>query len=124
MIKKLRPGQARIQFIKYKEEIFDLLEKGHTIISVFELLKEQNKTTMSYSSFLRLTTGRTASLAKVISSRTISTKEINKNEANNEHKKNVPHQNIIVQNNKKEIKKSDIRFENLKIDDDDIFGSE
>lgn len=56
MAKKLRHGQARVQFLACRAEICDLIEKGHSIKCVHEILIEDNKITMSYTaltSFLK-----------------------------------------------------------------------
>lgn len=53
MARKLRPGQARVEFLVSKNEIFDLIKKGHSSKCVHEILFEQGKITMSYSTLIK-----------------------------------------------------------------------
>ncbi len=54
MSNRIRTGQGRVEFLANKALIYSLLEKGHTIIAVFEQLKEEGKLTLSYASFSAL----------------------------------------------------------------------
>jgi len=60
MTKKLHllQGRGRVQFLACKDEIFDLIEKGYSIANIHEILKENNKVTVSYQTLLRLIRGK------------------------------------------------------------------
>jgi hypothetical protein len=49
---KLDKGQAKVQFIANINDINDLLIKGHNCKLIYNSLKDKNKITMSYSSFI------------------------------------------------------------------------
>jgi len=51
---RLRPGQARVQFLACKVEIADLFEKGHSMVETLEILKKQEKLTIAYYTFREL----------------------------------------------------------------------
>lgn len=52
--KRLRPGQAKVQFIACKEEIQALLGKGHSMVETLEILTKEKKLNIGYCSFRNL----------------------------------------------------------------------
>lgn len=53
-IKKLNPGCARVEFIKNIEEIKQMIIAGYSLRSIHRKLLEEEKITMSYSSFYKI----------------------------------------------------------------------
>lgn len=49
--KRLRKGEARIQFIACQDLIRDLRDKGYDLRMIYERLRGENRITMSYSGF-------------------------------------------------------------------------
>jgi hypothetical protein len=50
---KLKPGEARVEFIKNIDDIKEMLLAGHSIMGIHRILTEQNKITMSYQALYR-----------------------------------------------------------------------
>ena len=50
---KLKPGEARVEFIKNIDEIKEMLLAGHSIMGIHRMLTEKNKITMSYQALYR-----------------------------------------------------------------------
>lgn len=49
--KRLRPGQARVQFLVHKEEALKLLEAGHSTLEAWEIIAKKYELSISYASF-------------------------------------------------------------------------
>ena len=57
--KRMRPGQARIEFLAVQPEIEALLDQGYTFAGAYEKLKADGKFTSSYEAVYRLYRGIT-----------------------------------------------------------------
>lgn len=49
MKKKRKPGEARVQFLACKPEIFEKIRAGYTVKAIFHELTEKGKISFSYS---------------------------------------------------------------------------
>ncbi len=54
MTKRVRTGQARVEFLANRTQIHKLLSKGHTAVTVFEKLRDSGKITHAYTTFVAL----------------------------------------------------------------------
>ncbi len=62
----LAPGKARVQFNANREYIEELFETGETIKGVHTILIQEEKITMSYFQFRRLSSGKAALRTKFV----------------------------------------------------------
>jgi len=51
---KVRKGRGLLEITVQRDEILQAIEKGHSIIAIWEALFEQGKVTVQYSSFSRI----------------------------------------------------------------------